>query len=118
MVRAEFGGELPAALAAEHPNVVRGDVAVGVVTVPQGDPEFKSLPRAFYDQGNGVRIGINVQCHRAGTDVASQATRRGLLQVLRSLVIRQGLAGPLSPGRFWTSLNTWGPACQLTPDGD
>lgn len=61
LVQAEFGGELPAAIAACHPQVVRGDVAVGVVKPPAGDAGLKNLPRCFYDRGNGLRIGISVE---------------------------------------------------------
>ena len=74
VVRAEFGGELPAALAADHPDVVRGDVLVGVVTVPQGDASFQQLPRCFYDHGNGTRIAIAVHSHQGARQAASRPT--------------------------------------------
>ena len=63
LVRAEFAGELPAALAANHPDVVRGDVAVGVVKLPHGDPELKHLPRRCYDHGNDMSFKITVASH-------------------------------------------------------
>ena len=61
LVQAEFGGELPAAIAACHPQIVRGDVAVGVIKPPQGDARLKNMPRSFIDRGNGLRIGISVE---------------------------------------------------------
>ena len=61
LVQAEFGGELPASIAACHPQVVRGDVAVGVIKPPQGDAGLRNLPRCFHDRGNGLRIGISVE---------------------------------------------------------
>ncbi len=65
LVQAEFGGELPAAIAACHPQVVRGDVAVGVVKPPAGDAGLRDMPRCFYDRGNGLRIGISVETQGA-----------------------------------------------------
>ena len=62
-VQAEFGGELPAAIAACHPQIVRGDVAVGVIKPPTGDFALKDLPRSFFDHGNGLRIGVSVESH-------------------------------------------------------
>lgn len=74
VVKAEFGGELPAALATDHPTVVRGDVVVGVVSVPQADPNFQQLPRCFYDHGSGLRIGVSVQSHRGKRQAQQQAS--------------------------------------------
>ena len=63
LVRAEFAGELPATLAASYPEVVRGDIAVGVVRLPQGDSGLKHLPRRFYDHGNDMTFRITVASH-------------------------------------------------------
>lgn len=63
LVSAEFGGELPAALAACFPSVVRGDVAVGVVRPPVGDPALQRLPRRFFDHANGATLPITVVSH-------------------------------------------------------
>lgn len=74
LVQAEFGGELPASIAACHPQVVRGDVAVGVIRPPAGDAGLKNMPRCFYDRGNGLRIGISIETHglaRASPSAAS-----------------------------------------------
>ena len=63
LVKAEFAGELPAALAAAHPDVVRSDVAMAVVKLPQGDPGLCRLPRRFYDHGNDASFWISVASH-------------------------------------------------------
>ena len=76
LVQAEFGGELPATIAACHPHVVRGDVAVGVIKPPAGDTGLKDLPRCFHDRGNGLRIGISVETqgnHRSARAPESEA---------------------------------------------
>ena len=63
VVKHEFGGELPAALAAGHPEVVRADVAVGVIVPPADDPALQNLPRKFYDRVNGISVSVAVTSH-------------------------------------------------------
>ena len=60
-VVAEHGGELPGALAAAHPGVLRAGVVVAYVRAPADDPQLRRLPPYFMDRNHPILITLDIQ---------------------------------------------------------
>ena len=60
-VVAEHGGELPGALAAAHPGVLRAGVVVAYVRAPADDPQLRRLPPYFMDRNHPIIITLDIQ---------------------------------------------------------